>query len=176
MSKSTTSLRRRSSLPTPDEYADFIGQIELLDVWLVREQVDNRHGPRAPHRAGVAITSPEPAWEDVRGGFDVRFPYNVRFADGDTLHAELTVTFGLRFSSSQPMTDRIFNVFKDVNLPVNTWPFLREYVSTTLGRMGWQPFTLPALKQGVSDEEDDVEPPPPRRATARARRARASTD
>ncbi|MHB8576340.1 MAG: hypothetical protein ACYDCQ_13525 [Dehalococcoidia bacterium] len=63
--------------------------------------------------------------------------------------AEINAVFALDFTSPLPMTNTIFPIFSENNLPVNTWPYLREFVSTTLGRMNWTPFTLPALKRGV---------------------------
>lgn len=150
-----SSAHRRLKLPTPDEYAEFVGQIDLLDVWLVEAHVVNRHGPRSPSRAALAITTPsEPSWTGASDGFDVCFPYSVQFEEGSAVHAEIAVTFGLHYQSGQPMSDALFEVFRDVNVPVNTWPFLREFLATSLGRMGWQPFTLPALKQGMPDPDD----------------------
>ena len=162
------SASRRSKQPTPDEYAEFVEQIELLDIWLVETRAVNHHGPRPPRQAAVSIATPEASWTNVDDGFEIGFPYQVRFADHDTVHAEVAVTFGLRFSSGRPMDEPTFRVFKDVNLPVNTWPFLREIVSTTVGRMGWPSFTLPALKQGSSAPDEDQEAAPkPRRRTSR---------
>jgi len=161
-------------LPTPEEYASFVKQIELLEVWLVDARVENRYGPRTPRRTAIGIASPPPTWRDTDDGFEVEFPYSVRFTQGEDVEAEIAVTFGLRFTSSQPMSQGTFEVFKEVNLPVNTWPFLREFVSTTLGRMGWQAFTLPAYKQGVPDEDDldeDKPAPPRRRRTASRKRS-----
>jgi len=132
--------------------------------------VTNSHGPRAPSRASVGITSPEASWSNASDGFDVELPYVVEFADGGTVHARLSATFGLHFTSGMPMTDSLFDVFTDINLPINTWPFLREFVSTTLGRMGWQSFTLPAFKHGMPDPgEDDADAAakPKRRTTRR---------
>jgi hypothetical protein len=169
MSVARTSQRRRTTAPTPEEYSAFIGQIELLDIWLTEAHIRNQHGRRAPGRSGIAFMTPDPTWVATDGGFDVRFPYVVRFADGDTVHAELSITFGLNFSSGQPMTQAIFEVFKHVNLPVNTWPFLREFVSASLGRMGWEPFTLPALKVGAANAANAEKP---ERATAPKRRQR----
>src|SRR3712207_6224097 len=85
--------------------------------------------------------------------------------------AEIEVTFGLRFRSKQPMTEVFFEVFEEVNLPVNTWPYLREFVSSTLGRMGWQPITLPALKRGTETAKQKNEEPT--KSVNRSRRASA---
>ncbi len=160
---SKTSARRRPKLPTPDEYAEFVGQIDLLDVWLVEAHVVNRYGARTPSRAALAITTTsDPSWTSTSDGFDVCFPYSVRFEEGSAVHAEVAVTFGLHYESMVPMTNALFEVFREVNVPVNTWPFLREFLATSLGRMGWQPFTLPALKQGMPDPNDteDIKAPP----------------
>ncbi len=154
-----SSAPRRAKLPTLEKYAEFVEQIELLDIWLVETHVVNHHGPNPPRQAAVSITTPEASWTNVSDGFDVHFPYEVRFAQGDVVHAEIGVTFGLHFSSSRPMTEPIFRVFKDVNLPINSWPFLREAVSTAIGRMGWPSFTIPALKQGATAPGDDGEAP-----------------
>ena len=47
------------------------------------------------------------------------------------------------------MSEELFTVFQEVNLPVNTWPYLRSFLADGLGRMGWPPMTLPAFKTGI---------------------------
>lgn len=153
--------------PTPEQYAEFVGQIDLVDLWLVDARIINSRGSRAPRQAALAIATPESDWSNTEGGFDVRFPYSARFLEGDEVHAEIDVTFGLRFTSRQPMTSGIYSVFERINLPVNTWPFFREFVSTTVGRMGWQAFTLPAHKVGVPDEDGSASSQPVKRPRAR---------
>ncbi len=121
---------------SPEAYAVFIAQIELHHVWLIATRVENQVGPEGPRDAvDVRITS-EPHWLDRDGGFDATQRYEVQFVTGDASVARVDVTFGVRFTSGQPMTEDIFHVFHAVNLPLNTWPYLREFVSTTTGRMG----------------------------------------
>jgi preprotein translocase subunit SecB len=138
---------RRRTRVSPEEYADFIRQIELRDIWLEHAEVDN-DGPQPPERVEFEIDR-EATYESLEDGFLARHSYEVSVRSKDSFFADIEVRFVVRFSSPQEMTDRIFEVFEDVNLPVNTWPYLREFVSTTLGRMGWQPITLPALKRGT---------------------------
>lgn len=172
---SQKSRSRRPRRPTPEEYGEFVQQIDLVDIWLIEANVINNHGPRAPRQAALAITGSEATWSSTDNGFDIRFPYVVRFAGGDEVHAEIKMVFGLRFSSPKPMTGEIFDIFKDVNLPLNTWPFLREFVSNTLGRMGWQPYALPAYKVGgpVDDEANEEATSAGNRRRTRARRGAA---
>lgn len=133
---------------SPTEYAQFIRQLELVQVWLSSTRVLNHHGPRTPNQAVVSIDS-DAEWEPQDNGFRTHHHYKIQLRAIDDVFAEIDVTFSVDFTSSEPMTDDIFSVFQRVNLPVNTWPFVREYISTTLGRMGWLPFTLPALKLGT---------------------------
>ncbi len=139
----------RSTLPSPKEYAEFIGQIELRNIWLVEATAKNHFGPHTPTQAVFRFASTDATWENASSGFRVKHCYELRIESEDEMLAEVDVTFGLEFESSQPITDDIFKIFKDVNLPVNTWPYLREFIATTTGRMGWAPFTAPTFKSGV---------------------------
>ena len=72
-----------------------------------------------------------------------------------------------RRGKAEPMTEGIFAVFQDVNLPVNTWPYLREFLAATTGRMNWITFTLPALKRGAGPGGDADRPRATRGRAAR---------
>lgn len=39
--------------------------------------------------------------------------------------------------------DDFFEIFKEVNLPLNVWPYLREFVQSMTYRMNLPPLTLP---------------------------------
>ncbi len=158
---------REAAKVSPTDYATFIGQIELTNIWLESSRVTNQHGPTAPEQASLAISN-QARFEPAADGFNAYQGYRVRFDESDAVLAEIEVTFGLRFRSAQPMTDEIFAIFREVNLPVNTWPYLREYISTTMGRMGWMPVALPALKRGVRSPSS---PGRTRTGSSQARRA-----
>jgi len=140
---------RREPTVSPTDYAAFIGQLQLTNIWLEGSRISNEHGPATPEQASLSITSDKASFESEPDGFTAHQGYQVTFTLVDAVIAEIEVGFGLRFSSPQTMTDEIFQVFSEVNLPVNTWPYFREYVATAMGRMGWTPMTLPALKRGV---------------------------
>lgn len=160
-STSTESAARIS----PKAYAAFVGEIELEAIWLNDARVRNHQGPDAPERSNIRVDM-DARWEDHQGGFRTYCQYKVRVKAGNTPSLDVDVTFGLDFSSGQPMTEEIFAIFSDVNLPVNTWPYLREYVATTMGRMNWTAFTLPTFKRGTERTSRA-----PRTSAARAARA-----
>ncbi|WP_157205831.1 hypothetical protein [Calidithermus timidus] len=62
----------------------------------------------------------------------------------------IEVSFGFWYLSKlQPEAEGFagyFEVFKEINLPINMWPFAREFIHNTMARMDWPPFTLPLRK------------------------------
>lgn len=149
--------------PTAEEYNEFIRGLELTNVWLQSVRVDNHHGPTPPRQVRVDLRD-RATWQAADGGFDVFHWFGARIQTVDSPLADIEVTFGLRFRSGVPMSDRLFDVFKLANLPLNTWPYLREFLATTTARMGWLTFTLPTLKR-------PGRLPSPRRGARPSRRA-----
>lgn len=169
--KGTRTPQGAENIPTHAEYNNFISQIELHSIWLSSARIENRHGHEKPERATVQVKS-KASWEPVVGGFKVLHTYNVVITKDTEAAAEVKVTFGLLFNSDQAMTDDIFRIFRDVNLPVNTWPYLRSFLADVLGRMGWAPFTLPTFKYGVTNGGSSSS----RSSRARHRVARPTSD
>lgn len=58
---------------------------------------------------------------------------------------EIIAEYAIRLRSKEEFSKAFFNVYKDNSLPINVWPYFREYVQSTLGRMGFPPFILPFL-------------------------------
>lgn len=151
--------RSTSGGPDPDAYADFIGQIHLQAVWLVSAKIENRAGPETPEHVTIRVEDAA-RWEPTENGFRAFMDYRIRLLGGTKVLASFAVTYAVDFASRQPLTEQFFRPFSEVNLPVNTWPYLREFVSTSLGRMNWTPFTLPALKRGLRPQAGDRPPVP----------------
>lgn len=164
---------RRSATFDPAAYSAFIRQIELRQIWLHQARVENVHGAATPESTNIDIAS-RARWTAASDGFRIFHSYVLKFEDENKrLHAEIELEFGVEYSSNEPLTDEFFGVFREVNLPVNTWPFLREYVSSTLGRMGWTPVTLPAFKIGPGQERPQPHAGAPSPQTKRRRTKKA---
>ena len=132
----------------PAIYNAFIGQIELSSIWLSSSSIENPGGPGSLGEVSIDIAS-SARWESVEDGFVAFHAYEVTFKESDSKVAGISITFGLEFKSEQAMTEELFTVFQEVNLPVNTWPYLRSFLADALGRMGWPLLTLPAFKTGT---------------------------
>ena len=55
--------------------------------------------------------------------------------------------FCLIYSSEEEFTEVFFERFKNASLPINSWPFFREFVSNITSRMYIPPLTLPLIKR-----------------------------
>lgn len=146
----------------PQAYNAFIGQIQLQAIWLARTTVVNRAGPTQPAQATFGIRD-ESRWEPSQEGFVAYQTYFINLSDGDTQIMAMTVEFGLTYNSAIPLTDAIFALFRGVNLPLNVWPYLREYLADTLGRMNWAPFTLPVFRVNTPPPKQEARAEPSKR-------------
>jgi len=52
--------------------------------------------------------------------------------------------------SAKAFSDEFFSIYVDLSLPVNVWPYFREFVQNMLGRAGYPPFALPLLMRPAS--------------------------
>ncbi|MBU1936023.1 hypothetical protein KKG05_01365 [bacterium] len=59
--------------------------------------------------------------------------------------AEIAVEYTVKLVSKEKFTEDFFEVYKNNSLPINIWPYFREYIQSTLNRMGLPAFTLPFL-------------------------------
>jgi len=58
----------------------------------------------------------------------------------------ITVTYCLILYSREKFTKDFFDVYEKTSLPLNVWPFVREFVNSMTARMNIPPLTLPLLK------------------------------
>lgn len=156
----------------PREYGAFIAQIQLQAIWLARTEVVNHVGPNSP-RQGVFGIRGEARWTPDPEGFRAFQKYIIQLTEEDSTLLDMTVEFGLAYRSNIPMTDAIFAVFQEVNLPLNIWPYLREYLADMLGRMNWMPFTLPVFR--VNTPPADAAPAAPEKPMRKRAARKASS-
>lgn len=58
----------------------------------------------------------------------------------------MSVSYGVLLHSQQNFTKSFFEVYEKTSLPLNVWPFVREFVNSMTARMNIPPLTLPLLK------------------------------
>lgn len=160
----------------PEDYAAFISQIELHSIWLSEASIKNHQGAVAPDQGEYSFET-RTRWTPHGGGFTAWHDYRIRLQRPNVVdeqpYLEIEVRFGVDFESRLEMNDTIFATFREINLPLNTWPYLRSFIADTLGRLNWAPITLPAFKVGAPAKETPL--PDETTAPVRSRRRRTST-
>ena len=141
------------------EYNAFIAGLELKQIRLAAAEIDAANPPEQ-RRIAPVVQMDDAAYRNGDGYITVH--QTLRLAgsyEGESdVALRIQATYEVRYTASAPMTDRIFAEFRQRNLPVNVWPYFREYLQSALCRVGWPVLTLPAFKRApapgpaVSDE------------------------
>ncbi|MFC2047218.1 hypothetical protein ACFLTK_02945 [Chloroflexota bacterium] len=129
------------------EYNAFIEQTEIVSIRAISAKIDDIAYSESPVDTTVKYRE-KVSYENNDNEFNAFHRYNVTIADRETGDAKvkLSVTFCVTYSSKIPMNNDIFNVFKERNLPLNTWPYFREFIHNSLARFGWPDIIAPLHK------------------------------
>lgn len=141
---STVMNNKQKKVPSVKDYNDFVTQIEIAELHIVSAQINMLDCSYFPSSAEVKWRRTA-SYEQVEGKFNVYHRYNVTIWDKETkgAKAKISVTFRVVYSSKIPISDDLFEIFKGRNLPLNTWPYFREFVHNAIMRMGWPSFIAP---------------------------------
>jgi hypothetical protein len=125
-------------------YNDFVTQIKIIELRIVSAQINMLDYSYFPSSAEVKWRM-RVSYENAEEQFNVYHRYNVTIWDKETKEAKakISVTFRVVYSSKIPISDDLFEIFKTRNLPLNTWPYFREFIHNAILRMGWPSFIAP---------------------------------
>lgn len=140
----------RPGAPTPDEYAVFIRGVELRDVRLTEAHVHSHISRFDSDSSTVKVdmrAEIQRLPKQDRHTFEAVATLDLTAVDAEGgEQARITVTYALRYDGDVEPTDGMLDIFRNLNVSVNVWPYLREYVQQTVTRFGWTPLVLPSLK------------------------------
>jgi len=148
-------------LPTPGQYQEFIEHTELRGARLIHGET---HSDRVVHDTSEVAYDIEVSthFNQFQEGFEavqnctVSFYEHLTDEDEKETVGHVKVAYGFVYEcDTEPFEedlDAYFYIFERVSLPVNAWPFIRQFVHDMTQRMGWPPLMLPLLKEGNPDE------------------------
>lgn len=58
---------------------------------------------------------------------------------------KIVVVYKLRYTYKKSLPKEFIEIFKQRNVPINSWPYFREFVQNTMQRMNIPPITLPFI-------------------------------
>jgi preprotein translocase subunit SecB len=133
----------------PETYNEFIKGLELKNIYLKRGFVDFKTENSDVVRNPVFDFRTECSYAAVgEETFRVEDELSLAIRQKDQRKTDIMLqcTFVLLYTSKAPMSDEIFKTFSALNVPLNTWPYFREFVQSCTSRLGLPPLVLPLLK------------------------------
>ncbi|MCK4226107.1 protein-export chaperone SecB [candidate division WOR-3 bacterium] len=129
-----------------DIYEKFIKGLSLRKIKIVYSEakVDESFSPPAK----VEIEEKKGYKLSEEGEFIVTHAYKLKGIKKDKKKVgfQISVTYKLTYKSKTHITDEIFDLFSKTSLPLQTWPYFRQFVHEMSGRMGLPALTLDLLK------------------------------
>jgi len=140
-------------LPPPERYQEFINEIELRGVRLLSCRAESQGVLHESMQASYELDV-ESSFRRMNQGFEAIQDCTVSVFivedEEEVPVGEIQVVYGFAYSSSyeddQYESDAYLHIFQQVSLPVNAWPFIRQFIHDMTQRMNWPPLMLPLLK------------------------------
>lgn len=134
---------------SPEEYRKILEGIELLDIALVEAKVMVNKDQTQPGELQINIKDSKEYKLQENKVIDIhqRYELDARKPKSKSRFLQVSATFLVRLRSKEEFTADFYDIYKEVSLPLNTWPFFREYLHSNTARMGIPPLTLPLLKR-----------------------------
>ncbi len=132
---------------SPKEYRDYLEQTELESILLSSCSAKlrkDKFGDSMKHSVSDKVKY------DISEPKTARLLHEYQFVVTRSTKRDFAVKiiceFEVELTSKSEITEDFLEIFSQVNLPLNTWPYFREFIQNMLQRMGLPPLTLPFLK------------------------------
>ncbi len=137
----------------PETYRSFVMGIDIEDISFKRGSFELLAPlPRPSKNVAIEVGVKDIAKLTSRSqeSFSIEHNYQLTCVNENNRkekYFKIVAKLVVQYSSEKEIGDEVFEIFKEVNLPLNTWPYFREYVQNCMGRMNVPPVTLPAVKR-----------------------------
>ena len=141
---------RKKPAVTPEEYRKMIEGIELQNIFVQNANISlNRKFVSRELAVTIEDSSSFQNLENKNIEVNHNYKLIAKKPKGGN-HIKINCSFCLNFSSEKPFTNNFFEIFSKLNLPINSWPYFREFVQNMTQRMNVPPLTLPLFKESPS--------------------------
>lgn len=133
---------------SPEDYKKILQGLDLISISLKESKISLNVDVTSPSELSIQIKDEANYKVKDEGIVFVfqKYQIDARKPQSKTRYFQLEVTFLVKVYSKENFTEDFFDVYKNISLHLNTWPYLREYVNQTTSRMNIPPLTLPFYK------------------------------
>ncbi len=133
---------------SPEDYKIILQGLDLISISLKESKTFLNTDINPPTELNIQIKDEANYKVKEEGIVFVfqKYQIDARKPQSKTRFFQLEVTFLVKVFSKENFTEEFFDVYKNISLHLNTWPYLREFVNQTTSRMNVPPLTLPFYK------------------------------
>jgi hypothetical protein len=135
-----------SSWASPDEYNRLIRSLKLQDIRMVRGQFSaaKEYEGEVGLRSHITFSGRFQATDSGFVAFHA-ITFEGRCEENEERIVGIEAEYAVKYESDLEIREDLFLPFLYMNLPVQTWPFFREFVQSSVSRLHWPQVTLPTL-------------------------------
>ena len=141
---------------SPEKYGEILKDLKFNSIYLKEANFFiDREYYFINEKIELKISDEAEFQKKKEGTIDVFHNYKLHaFAiDSESKLLSIECNFCLNFTSKKEFSSEFFEVFKDINMPINSWPFFREFVFNATSRMNIPPLTIPLIKRFPKEED-----------------------
>jgi preprotein translocase subunit SecB len=146
----TSKAKTKKKRMPPKKYVSILKKIDLKEIYLesCSSEIRREHF-KLKENLEVKIRD-NASYEQIKNKLKIKHKYFLtakRPKAGKDFSLKASATFCLIFSTQEPIEKDFFDIFREINLMLNTWPYFREFVQSMTQRMNVPPLTLPFVKR-----------------------------
>lgn len=131
----------------PIEYRKLLQQVELQSIVLDSCSVKtNRDRLAGNMKLDIRNKMEYAIEEELSAIVNAKYDLTATKSTKKDFALKLGCIYRVTLTSEKPIIGEFMDIFINVNIHTNTWPYFREFVQSTLQRIGYPPFTLPFFK------------------------------
>lgn len=133
---------------TPDKYSKILNSLKLKSIFLQSSKTYLNPEIKVPENIKINIKE-ETSYKVKKGNiYNLFQKYKLDARGHNSKSKFINIEIGLivKVESNSKITEEFFDIYKEISLHLNTWPYFREYVNQATARMNIPPLTLPFFK------------------------------
>ncbi|NOZ74841.1 MAG: hypothetical protein GXO90_05610 [FCB group bacterium] len=142
-------LKEISKQLPPEKYREILDSIHLIEISLIevsstvsRSALLNMEQPKFRIRDSFSVDHAKEFYR-LKGAYRVDVPVKGRGKNPLNIEA----IYSVRFSGPENIPEGFWIIYKEIVLPIQLWPYFREFVQSLTARMNIPPLTLPVIHQ-----------------------------
>ena len=127
------------------KYSKTLSNLDFIEIYLESSSTDIKRQDILKHKGLKIEITDRASFEQTDNKLKVAHRYYIkaRGPEQKDVALRINVTFCLTFQTKETIEKDFIDIFRKINLPLNSWPYLREFVQNMTQRMNIPPLTLP---------------------------------